>query len=322
MHRSVGVVVCGLLLSCGGGGGSSTGGAGGSATGGVGGLGGTGASGGGSPGAPGAIAVRVANVFLQSGTTSGLAIDIYDDMYNYGFQPSASGKPLIAGLPYGTMSGYVNPRFVNGNGAAIQLVALPAGSPSTDTTDARVLWGGTDDGSHPQLTLLLTNEGGDDGGPLSGFAYSDFYEKGEAPYSAVDRAPLAPPPPSGQGEYLVSLDAVGDPTPANPTGGYFFFVDDSCTPPLNGYPNLPGVPLVYTVGGVSPGDFSQFATIPNPHQISVVAWNEPGTPTCSDLLGARQGATTVSVAAGQQIITFIYGSSLTDLHLLTGPIAP
>jgi hypothetical protein len=30
----------------------------------------------------------------------------------------------------------------------------------------------------------------------------------------------------------------------------------------------------------------------------------------------------VSVAAGQQIATFIYGSSLTDLHLLTGPIAP
>lgn len=126
-----------------------------------------------------------------------------------------------------------------------------------------MLWGGTDDGSHPQLTLLLTNEGGDDGGPLSGFAYSDFYEKGDAPYSAIDRAPLAPPPPSGQGEYLVSLDAVGDPVPANPVGGYFFFIDDSCTPPLNGYPNEPGVPLVYTVGGVSPDDFSEFATISN-----------------------------------------------------------
>jgi hypothetical protein len=319
MRGAVGVVICGLLFSCGGGGGATTG---------SGGSGAAGSSGycnnsGGNSGTNGQITARVANTFLTSGTKSGPAVDIYDDMYNNcQVQPSETGTPLIANLRYGTMSGYVKPRFVDADGGAVHLVALPAGSPSTDTKDAWAFWGGIDDGSHPQITLLLVNQGSSGSGPLAGFEYSVFYEKGEAPYSAIDRAPLAPPPPSGQGEYLVNTEAINTVTQGGP-GSYFFFVDDSCTPPLNPNPNFPGLPYVNTVGPVSPGDFSQFAETPSTtHQISIVGWNGSAPPACSSLLGSKQGTTTVGVAAGQQIITFIYGSSSTDLHLLAGPIAP
>jgi hypothetical protein len=163
-------------------------------------------------------------------------------------------------------------------------------------------------------------------GPLASLEYDTFLEKGDETKpgltTPLSTGPLAPPPPAGQGEYLVNLNAINDFDFGYPAGSYFFFVDDSCTPPLNGNPNLPGIPFVNAAGATAPDDFSQFAASPGPHNISIVAWPDPTTPTCAALLGSRQGTTTVSVAAGQQIVTFIYGSSLTDLHLLTGPIAP
>jgi hypothetical protein len=345
MRRWVGVAACGVLISCGGGGGSSSaGGAGGAAKGGSGGSGaagaggstadggggsaasGTGGSSGGSSGAAGAITLRVVNIFRPSGSTTGPALDIYDDMYDAGLQPSLSGKPIIAGLAYGMMSDYVRPHFVEGGGTAVELTALPAGSPSDDTTDAQAFYYASDDGSHPQVTVVVRMETGVGAGPLASLEYDTFLEKGDETKpgltTPLSTGPLAPPPPAGQGEYLVNLNAINDFDFSYPEGGYFFFVDDACAPPLNGNPNLPGVPFVNAAGSTAPDDFSQFVASPGSHSISIVAWRDPTTPTCADLLGARQAPTTVSVAAGQQIVTFIYGSSLTDLHLLTGLIAP
>ena len=113
-------------------------GAGGSTSDGGGGLGaaGIGGASGGSSGAAGAITLRVENVFRPSGSTTGPALDIYDDMYGgAGLQVSLSGKPIIAGLGYGKMSAYVRPHFVDDGGTAVELTALPAGSPSDDTTE-------------------------------------------------------------------------------------------------------------------------------------------------------------------------------------------
>jgi hypothetical protein len=340
------VAACVWLIGCGGTGGAANGGAGGqpmvggaggqgtagaagnhgaagasggSATGGAGGsVAGAGGASGGSSGAAGAITLRVAHTFLQSGKTTGPALDIYDDMYNGGPQASASGKPLIAGLAYGKMSSYVKPRFVDLGGTAVRLMALPAGSPSTDFADAIDLWGDPDDGSHPQLTVQLVGESLSDATPLAGLAYHAWIEKGNDVFSGA-MGPLAPPPPAGQGEYLVSgSDAIA----TEPVGGFstYFFVDDDCTPPLNGDTNLPGVPLVAI--DISVSSFALFPAAPGPHAISLVATTGSSTPVCSDLLGSRQGIATVSVAAGQQILTLVYGSSVTDMHLLTGPIAP
>lgn len=275
-------------------------------------------------GGAGIVTLRVANFFLPSGSTTGPSLDIYDDMYNFGIQPSASGTPLIAGLAYGTLSSYVKPRFVAGNGAGVELVALPAGRPSTDTTDAQQLWNGQDDGSQPQLTLAAYNQGGPTTLPLSGLNFYAYYEKGDEFDAPGIRGPIAPSPPTGQGEYLVSLDPVD--VMVRPTGNFFFLVDDSCAPQINpspSFPTVPGLPSISGAGEVPPLDFSEFAADPGAHSISVAFQSSSSTtPTCSELPGLRQGSATVSVAAGQQIITFVYGSSLTDLHLLTGAVAP
>ena len=330
------VVVCAVLISCGGSGGmGAAGGSGGSGAGGgsggsgaVGGSGGMGAAGGsggmgalgGGSGAAGAITVRVANTFVRKGMTSGATIDIYDDMYDTGPQPSVSGKPVIAGLAYGSMSDYVKPRFTDLHGTAVRLTALPAGASPNDTADGQEFWGTADDGSHPQFTLLVVAESPGDGTPLSGLSVHTYAEKGEDDLGA-DMGPLAPPPPAGQGEYLVATNPLDDGLFTPPVGDYFFFVDDSCTPPLNGDPFVPGVPLIFGDGQSS--TFALFGASPGSHSLSVVAWLTATTPTCAQLLGAtRQGTTAVTVAAGQQIIAWVYGTSLSDLHLLVGPIAP
>ncbi|HEY4394119.1 MAG TPA: hypothetical protein VGP64_08655 [Polyangia bacterium] len=298
-------VVCGFLISCGGGGG-------GSATGGAGGAGG--ASGSGGSGATGMISLRVVHTFLPSGMTIGPALDIYDEAIG---EPSTSATPLIAGLSYGTVSGYVKPHLQQGG--VFRLTALPAGSPPTDGTDQKGLWAGVDDGSHPQLTIVLSAEEPGVNTPLSGLAFSTYVEKGDDSYGSM--GPLAPTPPAGQGEYLAGPIEV---TAGNSVGGdYYLLVDDSCAPPLNGDPNVPDLPLWAAADGVAPvSSFALFAATPGSHDLSVVPWPSATPPTCQQLMGTGQGTITVSIAAGQQIITIAYGSSSTDLHLLTAPVAP
>lgn len=329
MRGIVAAAACIMLVSCDGGGGtSSTGGTGDGAQAGSGGstAGGGGRAVGGIDGSSigggaGVVTVRVVNLNLASGPAAGPSLDIYDDMYDGRLQPSVSGTPIIADLAYGTVSGYVNPRFVDSGGTSVQLVALPAGSPPTDTTDAEPFWTGIDNGSHPQLTILLNSDSPLSSAPGSFLAYTPYVEKGQDSLSGA-MGPLAPPPPAGEGEYLVNTFAVDDTINADPPGGYFFLVDDSCTPQLNGNHPVPGLPFVDTAGSLPPDAYAQFAAAPGTHSISIVAWNNTATPACSDLLASKQATASVSLAAGQQILTLLYGTSFTDLHLLAAPIAP
>lgn len=309
---------------------SGTGGAGGTAPGGSGetngGTGGDGAgsavatagdtggvaSGGtGSGGRPGKsnVTVRVANAFLPKGKSTGLAIDIYDDMAGYPVQPSVSGRPRIAGIPYGTISDYVIPDTRFADAPLVQLVALPAGSPPTDTADAQTIWGGYDEDSELQVTVLLTADAPMGSfGPLNLLSYREYVEKG------VDQGnnmvgPLAPAPPAGEGAFLVELRPIGL-SPLDSTTSYSFLVDDSCPQAL---------PFDYRT---NPYGFQVFPLPPSVHKLAVAGWNGSAMPPCEKLLGNQQGASTVTLAQGQQIIAFVYGSSMTDLHLMLGPLAP
>jgi hypothetical protein len=274
---------------------------------------------GGGPGAASMVTVRLAN-FVATEGVSGRALDIYDDLS--GASVPASAQPLVANLAYGAVSGYVHPHVVTDpiRAGSIALTALPAGSPPTDTSDALPVWEmPPDDGSHPQLTVLLTYQGSNllDTGPLEGIAFSSFVEKGDDPSGGT--GPAAPAPPGGQGEFLVSTQ--GAPRSVMVAAGYFF-VDDSCTPPLNGDPNMPGVPFIYATGMAPYANttFSLFPASPGSHPISIAPWTDVQAPMCSDLT-QRVAATTVTVAAGQQIFAFVYGTSATDIHLVTAPIA-
>jgi hypothetical protein len=316
------------LISCGGSGGqAAAGGSGGPSDG----AGGPSDGGGGTGGAPDAglgpvsgVRIRFVNTFLPSGTT-GPTLDLYDAVaagYGGGTFAVSPATLLVAGLAYGAVSDYVAPHLDAAGSTTVFLMALPAGSPPTDTTDAVGVWPGIDDGSHAQLTLLLENLGPSNlpgAGLLDGIGSSPFVEKGDD--GSGNAGPLAPPPPPGQAEFLASTAPI-DVTPMPLVASYYFFIDDSCAPPLNGDPGQSGVPLLFALSTATPQSFfALFPTTPGTHQLSVVAWTDRVLPTCAQLT-ARQGAASVTVTAGQQSIAFVYGSSLTDLHLVTAPIAP
>lgn len=309
---------CGLLISCGSGGGA--GGADGGGQSGSSGSGGqSGSTGGGaSSGSVSGVRLRVVNTFLPSGTT-GPTLDIYDNSPN---ALTASSKPIISGLAYGTVSAYVTPHYAGPNVKSVLLAALPTGSAPTDTMDAQQIWG-TDDGSNAQVTVVLTADRnsiiGASPPPLSGLSFSGCVEKGSDPNDGM--GPLAPTPPSGQGEFLASTAPI-EATTLGSGPGYYFFIDDSCTPPLNGDTNVPGVPYIFAVDGEAPvSSFALFAAAPGSHSISIVASDNSTTPPCSALT-PMQGTTTQAVTAGQQILAFVYGSSATDVHVVLAPIAP
>lgn len=313
------VAVCGFSISCGGGGGSAGTGTGGQ-TGGTGTGGQSGSTGGGATsGSASGISLRVVNTFLPSGTT-GPSLDIYDNLSQ---GPSASAKPIISGLTYGTVSAYVTPHYESPNAMIVSLTALPAGSQPTDTTDAAAIWAAMDNGSHEQSTVVLTADRNSIVGasppPLTGLSFSTFVEKGSDQENGM--GPLAPAPPSGQGEFLVSTaPIVATTVGAGP--GYYFFIDDSCTPALNGDTNVPGVPYIFAVDGEAPvSSFALFAATPGSHSISIVASTNSETPPCAQLT-PMQGTTPQSITAGQQILAFVYGSSETDVHVVLAPIAP
>ena len=318
--RSMWVLLAGAwLISCGGGGSGkpAAGGSGGPADGGgSGGTGGPAADGGTGP--LSGVSLRFVNTFLPSGTT-GPTVDVYDTYTDSSGDVGTSPSPIVTGLAYGAVSDYVTPHLTAPGSTTILLWAVPGGSSSNDPGGTYV-WPGTDDGSHQQVTVLLEYLGpAGTGGPLDGLGSSSFVEKGDDGFGT--KGPLAPASPTGQAEFLASTAPI-DVTPTAPVASYYFFVDDACTPPLNGDPNQPGVPYLFALSTAAPSSF--FALYPassGPHQLSVVAWTDGVLPTCAQLT-ARQGTTSVTVAAGEQIIAFVYGSSLGDLHLVTAPIRP
>ncbi|HEY4183413.1 MAG TPA: hypothetical protein VGP07_00015 [Polyangia bacterium] len=203
----------------------------------------------------------------------------------------------------------------------VTLTALPAGSLPTDTADAQYVWGDDSDGKALQVTVLLSTQRDDElpSSPLSGLSFSTFVEKGDDANDGM--GPLAPVPPSGQGEFLVTTAPLDDITMGG-LPGYYFFVDASCTPPLNGDVDEPGIPYVFATSSATyDTPFALFPAAPGSHGVSVVSWTSSTAPTCAALT-PLQGTTTQSLTAGQQILAFIYGSSPTDAHIALAPIAP
>jgi hypothetical protein len=259
-------------------------------------------------GSASAVSLRFVNVFVTAAKQAGPAVDIYDT------QAGQAAKPLIAGLAYGAVSGYVHPTASNG---VSTFYALPAGEdPVAKQSDA--VTGGVlqDDGSHPQETIRVTGEPGTtDGGPLGGLNFASIVEKGT---DNGGKAPVAPPPPAGQGEILVDTGAFSGVSATTPN---YLLIDSSCAPPLNGDPLAKGVPEIFAAAGPAASNFAEFVTTPGAHQVSVDIEAPGASPTCATLT-TKQSTSTVTVAAGQQILAFLYGTSATDAHLAYARVAP
>ena len=254
------------------------------------------------------MSMRVVNLYDPQ-KKAGPALDIYDAQLI-----GQKATPIATNLAYGGVSAYFKPHL-EPNTTIAQLYALPAGEdPVAKKADAQQVGTAQDDGSHPQLTWVLTadNSGAQGDIPLAGLSDTSWVEKGT---NNGSKAPVAPPAPAGKGELLADTAAA-----PNPSTGLYLMIDDACDPPLNGDPAEKGLPQIFAADGRAPvSSFAVFATSPGTHQVSVVPWTSSIQPTCAQLT-AKQGTTSVDVGGGQQIETFVYGTSDTDLHLAVAPI--
>lgn len=310
------------LAACGGSGGATTiapggGGAGGSTSGPADSSGPVGAA---AAGGSSNLNLRIANFISQTGT-AGPALDIYDDALAAGAAGGSAPQPLISNLAFGAVSAYFHPH-VPADGGYIHLSALKAGQdPVTDVGQAGGFFVGANDTA--QATIVLTYDGQ---GPLSAnpplsaigsISFSSLLETGGGQSFPGDTAPLAPAPPAGQGMFLARDSYL----PGNLSGETFLMINDSCDPPLNGDTNRPGVPQIFAAGTATiQSAFALFPATAGSHQVSVVYDGDSGL-TCKDLT-AKQGTTTVQLTAGEEALTFVYGTGPTDLHLAIAPIAP
>ncbi len=262
--------------------------------------------------------IRVVNLYApiagESGPPApGPALDIYDVQLT-----GQAASPVATNVAYGSASPYfLVHEPANGFGhPAVETYALPTGEdPMTKKAEAKGI-GVVDDGSYAQITWVLTADNGGLalGGALGRLSFADRVEKGDDGNGT--KAPVAPVPAAGQGEIMVDASAVN-----GLNLSLYLLIDHSCAPPINGDPSVKGLPYVYngTIAGANTS-FAIFTTTPGTHQVSVV--NASGTqPTCAQLT-AKQGSTTVDVAAGQQVEVYVYGTSAKDLHLALAPMRP
>jgi len=265
--------------------------------------------------------LRIANFMSQTGT-AGPAVDIYDDALTAAKNGGPTPVPLVSNVAFGAVSAYFHPH-VTADGSYIHLWALKAGQdPVKDEADAGTFFIGANDVA--QATLVLTYDGEEplsSAPPLSAIgsiSFSTFLEKGGGATFNGDTASLPAIPTAGDGMFLASDGDV----PGNLTGSNYLMIDDSCAPPLNGDPNEPGLPLIFSAATATiQSPFALFPATAGSHQVSVVSWDTGRTPACSDLT-AKQGTQTVQLTTGEEALTYVYGTGPTDLHLVIAPIAP
>ena len=270
-------------------------------------------------GALSTLNLRIANFMSQTGI-AGPALDIYDDALNPATPGGPAPQPLVSNLAFGAVSAYFHPH-VPANGGYIHLSALKAGSdPVADVADAAGFFVGANDNAQATIVLTYGGQGALSAtAPLStgSISFSTLLEKGGgATFSGAVASP-EPAGPAGDGMFLAD-DAN---LPGNLAGSNYLMIDDSCAPALNG-PSGEAVPHIFASDSATvQSAFALFPAAAGSHQVSVVNFSTGTEPTCKDL-APKQGAITVQLTAGEEALTYVYGTSATDLHLVIAPIAP
>ena len=287
------------LVSCGGGGGGSdaspgAGGGGAATT--------TSAatfgSSNGSKGATGSAhgKVRVVNVFLRDDKAFG-PLDLYDVP-----NPAADAKPLIEGLGYGEVSDYVGPRSISDRG---NLYVFPAGSTTRDDEKfggQGISNAGWNDGE--QSTVVIGAAPALTTGDPTNLQYSEIPETDDS----ATWKPIA-----GKGAILANHSGAGvDARAASVT----LVVDDEC--PMRIDPeNSPG-------GGqgldqLANGNAVTYEVAPGSHDVALLAAAYDSAVSACTAADAFAQAT-VDVDAGGRMEVFVYGTSPTDLKVVTAPV--
>lgn len=260
------------------------------------------------------INVRYANFFVHK-HAAGPAIDLYEG------QTGAKGALLVRDLAYGTISSYVHPHLVPNQVVSSQglitlpIYAVPTGEdPLKAPNDVHGLSALIDDGSHPQMTMVLQGEKDTiESGPLGGLSFSDRLEKGK--FNGTNTPDI---PPAGTTEILA--DATSVTAYPNLIGAAYLMVDSDCKAPANGDSAEPDLPAIFPAeGGVPKSTFAVFPEQTGAHQIAVATTDISDNLTCAKLT-QRQGQASTTLTDGQQIEAYVYGPSATDLHVAFAPV--
>ncbi|MCB0977807.1 MAG: hypothetical protein KDB02_10155 [Acidimicrobiales bacterium] len=236
-------------------------------------------------------------------------------------------EPIVSNLAFGSFSVYVVPQVVRLQGSDTgesHFVVLPAGTkPSAD--NPLVLAGGLSEGvSPPQETEILSapdpdSEGipGVEPGPLGpagvSLTYGQIVEKkggqqGAPPSSA----------PAGKAAFVVDTALL----PVGPdNNGIFFFVDESCSPPVNGdgLKNLPDT-FVSNDAAAGYGPYAFFPVDAGSHKIAFTGLIGTTVPTCDQIKPTADQETSVSVETGDTVLVLPYGVDKDHVKIATAVI--
>ena len=240
--------------------------------------------------------VRVVNVFLRDGEAFG-PLDLYDVP-----NPAPDAKPLIEGLGYGEVSEYVGPKSISDRG---NLYLFPAGSTTRDDEKfggQGISNAGWNDGE--QSTVVIGAAPGLTAGDPTNLQYSEIPETDDS----ATWKPIA-----GKGAILANHSGAGvDAKAASVT----LVVDDQC--PMRIDPeNSPG-------GGqgldqLANGNAVTYAVTPGSHDVALLAASYDSAVSACTAADAF-APTSVDVAAGGRVEVFVYGTSPTDLKVVTAPV--
>jgi hypothetical protein len=148
---------------------------------------------------------------------------------------------------------------------------------------------------------------------LNGIEYTNVNEK---PGGTSGDAPPAVAP-SGQSVFALVTSMIPK---AESGGGTYFFVDDSCTPPINGV-TTGSTPDIFTGGGSDAyGPFPFFPTTPGSHQLAVTFWPQSTEPTC-DQIKPTAAQATLTTDADTVYLTIPYGVDDHHIQIATAAIA-
>jgi len=254
------------------------------------------------PTGPRVAKVRVANFYLNTNGTPGGTLDFYDAQY-----PAKSDKPLISGLAYGQISGYVSPRAAgpkleNGDYYA-NLYTFQHGCRN---------YGGKVDGEESGTPLIET---GWAQGQQETLILGDGVNGLQAAPSSIIVNEVEPPhhgqsyvlkPPSGKGMLVANDFGLVEGTAKIP--GVELRIDGHCTGSiLTGGP--PAKPNPADIEAFVYEDTGDFPLSPGAHTVNLVADPAPGTgltlQTCN--AAPARTSTTVKISTKSPVMLFFYG---------------
>ncbi len=226
----------------------------------------------------------------------------------------------MKGLKFSQFSDYVIPDELTSPGTQGQVIftALESDTPLGPTNQPTGAGGLSHGTSAPQDTVVITTP--DEAGLANGLDGRNGLGTGNLVEKAGGTQGDSPPSTAPSGQAVFALETGVIPK-IDANGGTYFFIDDSCTPPINGDGNK-HAPDIFSSGAMSAkyGPYPFFPTTPGTHGLALTFFTESTEPTCAQVKPTAP-QTTVTVDADTVYMTIPYGVDAQHVQIAVGAIA-